>query len=83
MSFLDHGILCSTSPALSRQHGLLYLNSSTRKSGWRGIEGFNKEQDFRLVANTVKSQSNEWLRDKIDDKNPSQQDIEFGAALNL
>jgi len=29
----------------------------------------NKEQEFILVANTVKCQLNEWLRDKSDDTN--------------
>eukprot|EP00253_Pinus_taeda_P029420 PITA_29420 len=43
----------------------------------------DKEQNFKLVANTVKGQLNEWLRDKSDDTNLSQQDTEFGATLNL
>lgn len=43
----------------------------------------DREQNYKLVANTVKSQLNEWLSDKYDDTNISKHDIEFRAALNL
>lgn len=41
------------------------------------------EQNYKVVAHTVKGQLNEWLSDKEDDSNLSQHDMEFGAALNL
>lgn len=43
----------------------------------------NKKQDFILVANAAKGQLAEWLEDKGDDANLSQQDIELGLALNF
>jgi len=43
----------------------------------------DKEQNYKVVANTFKGQLNEWLSDKNDEKNLSQHDIEFGAVLNL
>lgn len=43
----------------------------------------DKEQNYKVVANTIKGQLNEWLSDKKDDTNLSQDDIEFEAALNL